>query len=361
MNLEEYISQIEDIDFLSADKALEHWDSLTHPIGSLGDLEKLSIQVAGIQGQTIPEIKKKTIIVMCSDNGIFDEDISSSPQEFTQMLANAMANGQTGVCSIADFAKSDVTVVDVGMIHTMKLDEKILNYNVRQSTNNFYKMPAMDRQDALEAIKAGIHIVEEKIKQGYNIFGTGELGIANTTTSSAVLHALTGLDAEDCVGLGAGISDTQLEKKVKVVKESVKKLIEPNDDPIDILAKVGGLDIAGLVGVYLASARNKMPVVMDGIISSVAALIAVKLNEKVKNYILPSHLSREKAAAKVFEYLDLEPLVSLRMRLGEGSGCPFTFYILETGIHCMNNMGSLHKTAIDPNVQVNIREKVLQK
>lgn len=358
MNLENYINEIEDIDFEASKMALDHWDSLTHPIGSLGALEKLSIQVAGIQGKVIPEIKKKTVIVMCADNGIFDEDVSSSPQEFTQMLANAMANGQTGVCSIADYAKSEVTVVDVGMLNTISLDEKILDYKVRESTNNFYIKAAMTREEAIEAIKAGIKVTEDKIANGYNLFGTGELGIANTTTSSAVLHAITNMSAEDCVGLGAGISDKQFENKVKVVEEAVKKLVGPNDDPIDILAKVGGLDIAGLVGVYLAGAKNKVPVVMDGIISSVAAIIAVKLNNKVKNYLLPSHLSREKAAGKIFDYLDLKPLVSLDMRLGEGSGCPFTFLILETGIHCMENMGSLHKTDIDPHVQVNIRDRV---
>lgn len=357
MDLKKYIQEIGDINQEASEKALNHWDSLTHPIGSLGMLEKLTIQLAGIQGKTIPEIKKKSVIVMCADNGIFDEDISSSPQEFTQMLANAMVNGSTGVCSIAGYAKSDVTVVDIGMLHTMDLDNRILSYNIRQSTNNFYKEDAMTREEAIKAIQVGIQVAEDKIKEGVNIFGTGELGIANTTTSSAVLHALTKIPAEDCVGLGAGITDSQLEKKTRVVFEGVRERIKEDDDVIDILAKVGGLDIAGLVGVYLAGAKNHVPIVMDGIISSVAALAAVKLNDKVRNYIFPSHLSRESAAPKLFEYLELKPLVSLGMRLGEGSGCPFTFLILETGIHCMNNMGSLDKTEIDPNVQVNIRSK----
>lgn len=357
MNIEEYIEKIENIDEKSLNQSLAYWDNLTHPIGSMGELERATIRLGGIQKKIIPEINKKSIIVMCADNGIFEEGISSSPQDFTQMLANAMVEGSTGVCSLADYAKSQVTVVDVGMLSTIDLDERILNYKVRESTNNFYKEDAMTRQDVIKAMQAGISVVEKQIEEGVNLFGTGELGIANTTTSSAVLHALTNYPAKDCVGFGAGISEQQLVKKTKVVEEGVKARIGREDDVVDILAKVGGLDIAGLVGVYLACAKNKVGVVMDGVISSVAALAAVQLNEKVKDYIFPSHLSREKAAPKIFERLGMKPFISLGMRLGEGSGCPFTFLILEAGIHCMNTMGMIEKTNIDPKLQVNIRNK----
>lgn len=356
MNLEKYIQSIEGLDKQSMEEALDHWDHLTHPIGSLGELETLTIRLAGIQKKKIPNIEKKAVIVMCADNGIFHEDISSSPQEFTQMLANAMVQGDTGVCSLAGYTNAEVVVVDIGMLHTGPFDKRVLDYNVRQSTENFYVQDAMSREDAIQGILNGIAVAEKKIAEGVKIFGTGELGIANTTTSAAVLHAITKFPAEECVGYGAGINDVQYQKKVKVVKEGVANRIKEEDDVISILAKVGGLDIAGLVGVFLAGAKNHVPVVMDGIISSVAAMVAVELNPLVKDFIYASHLSKELAAPKVFEYMKIRPLVSLDMRLGEGSGCPFTFMILESGIHCMENMGQIAKTNIDPYVQVNLRK-----
>lgn len=358
--LNDYIQSIIPSNKEYSEKALDHWDHLTHPIGSLGLLEEMTIKLAAIQEKTIPEINKKSIIVMCSDNGIFDEDISSSPQVFTQLLANNMANGLTGVCALADYADSEVEVVDIGMLDTMERDEKLCCHPVNCGTKNFYVEPAMTREEVIEGLKVGIEVAERKIKEGFDTLGTGELGIANTTTASAVFYALTDLSIEECVGLGAGIDDTQFTKKKKVIEESVERydLKSGKRDIIDILAKVGSLDIVGLTGVFLAGAKNKVPVVLDGFISSVAALCAVTLNENVRDYIFASHLSKEVASRKILDLLGLKPLVTLEMRLGEGSGCPFTFLILESGINCMNKMGNFEQTDINASVQVNIRDQV---
>ncbi len=358
--LNDYILSITPSNKDFSEQALDHWDHLTHPIGSLGLLEEMTIKLAEIQEKKIPTINKKAIIVMCSDNGIFDEDISSSPQVFTQLLANSMANGMTGVCALADYAGAEVEVVDIGMLNTMDRDEKICLKPINRGTKNFYKEPAMTREEVIAGLKVGIEVAERKINEGCDILGTGELGIANTTTASAVFYGLTDLTIEECVGLGAGISDTQFAKKKKVIEESVERygLKSGKRDVIDVLAKVGSLDIVGLTGVFLAGAKNKVPVVLDGFISSVAALCAVMINENVRDYICASHLSKEVASRKILEILGLKPLVTLEMRLGEGSGCPFTFLILESGINCMNKMGNFEETDINASVQVNIRDQV---
>ncbi|MDO5037126.1 MAG: nicotinate-nucleotide--dimethylbenzimidazole phosphoribosyltransferase [Tissierellia bacterium] len=357
LNLKNYLSEIEGLDQESLDQALNHWDHLTHPIGSLGQLEETTIRLAGIQKRPIPKLEKKTIIVMCADSGVFEEDISSSPQEFTQMLANIMVDGRTGVCSLASYAKSDVDVVNIGMLETMDQDPRIIQKSVRVSSNNFTQEPALTEEEVLRGIQVGIEVAEERISQGYDILGTGELGIANTTTSSAVLHLMTDLSVEEAVGLGAGIDEDQFARKKRIIKEAKERYQKDPDDVIGILAAVGSLDIVGLVGVFLAGAKNRVPVVIDGLISSVAALCAARLEPKARDYMFASHLSREVASAKILDFLGLKAPVHLDMRLGEGSGCPFTFLILEAGIHCMENMGVFENTNIDHHVQVNIRDK----
>lgn len=353
--LNEYIQGIEELSEEYMDLARDHWDHLTHPVGSLGDLESLSIRLAGIQQRKIPQVTKKSILVFCADNGVVEENIASSPQNFTQLLANSMVGGGTGVSALADYAKAEVVVVDVGMREDIPLVDEVVKKKVRPGTENFYLRPAMTVEDAIAGIQAGIEVAEEAIKNGADLLGTGELGIGNTTTSSAILHAFTGFPAKDCVGYGAGIDEEQYAKKVKVVAEGVKKHIQPEDGPLEILAKVGGLDIAGLVGVYLAGAKHRVGVVIDGLIASCAAMIAVKLNERVKGYIFASHLSREKAAPVLLGAMGIRPPVSLGMRLGEGSGCPFTFLILEAAIHCMETMASYDSQGIDVKLQVDIR------
>lgn len=356
MKLNEYLEGIEPLDQSAVEAAEKYWDTRTHPIGSLGRLEEMTIRLAGIQGRKIPSFSKKTTIVMCSDNGVVAEDISSSPQEFTQMLANAMARGETGVAALSRHVGADLRIVDMGMLKTIEREEGIIDCVIREGSGNIAVENGMTRAETVRAIETGIAIAEEEIKNGCSILGTGELGIGNTTTSSALLAAITSAPLEDCVGYGAGISEKQYEKKLSVVSRAVERL-SPEIDVIDILAALGGFDIAGIVGVFIAGAYYRIPVVVDGLISGAAALVAIELNESVRDYVFTSHRSSEKASDVLYRALKMEPSLDLAMRLGEGSGCPLFFELLETAIGCMTGMGSIEDNAIDPNRLVCLRGK----
>lgn len=355
--IEEAVKSIKPLDEKAMEATKDLWDSRTHPIGSLGLLEEMTIRLGGIQRQIPKPLKKRGIVVMCADNGIYEEDVSSSPQNFTYLLSNAMATGQTGVAALAKAVNSEVFVVDIGIIPGGDFDERVIRRPVREGSENFMKKPALTREEVIKGIETGIELADELFEKGYDILGTGELGIANTTTSSAVLTALTGLSVEQTVGLGGGITDVQLQKKKNVIKKALELHKPDPKDPIDVLSKVGGLDLCGLTGVFLSGAKNSIPVVMDGIISTVAALCAVRLSEGVKSYLFPSHLSKDAAAPTVLKELEVKPYVNLEMRLGEGSGCPFTFAILDMGLYALHHMGTFDSTQIQNKLLVNIRDK----
>lgn len=355
MELDKYIQGISetDVDFENSGRA--HWDSRTHPVGSLGALEEYSIRLAGIQRRKIPRIRKKSILVMCADNGVVKEDVSSSPPVFTQLLANAMARGETGVCALAKHNGAKFVVIDVGMEKGIEREAGICDASVRAGTGNIATEDAMTREEAVQAIGVGIRYAEAEIEDGADILGTGELGIGNTTTASALLYILSGEAPEACVGYGAGITDAQWQKKVRAVCRA-KARLDGCEDAIDILAKSGGLDIAALAGVFLAGAYHRVPVVCDGLISGVAAYLAIQMAPLAKGYIFPSHRSAELAASVLYRVLDITPPLDLHMRLGEGSGCPLFFSLLESAIACMESMGSFEANQIDPAVLVSLRK-----
>lgn len=344
------------LDEEAAKKAREIWDSRTHPIGSLGTLEEMTIQLAKITGNPTNDLDKKVVIVMASDNGIYEEDVSSSPQAFTYMLTNAMARGETGVAALCNYQGSDVAVVNIGIIDQGPYEDNVIQKQVSQGTKNFIKEPAIPMEDVYRAIQAGMDVAEDYIQRGYKILGTGELGIANTTTSSAVLAALSQYKVEDCVGLGGGITNQQLVNKVNVIKKAIEKYDLYNQDVFTVLSCVGGLDICGLVGVFLAGAKYGVPVVIDGIISVVAALCADRIAPGAREFFFASHLSMEKAMTGSLDLLGKEALVYLHMRLGEGSGCPFTFTIFDHALYAMKNMGTFDSNAIQNTLLVNIRD-----
>lgn len=339
-----------------AKEARDIWDSRTHPIGSLGTLEEMTIQLAKITGKPMNTLDKKVVIVMSADNGIVEEDVSSSPQKFTYMLTNAMAKGETGISNLCAFQGSDVAVVNVGIINYGPYEDNVIQKLVREGSNNFIKEPALTLEEVYQGIQVGIEVAEDYINRGYKILGTGELGIGNTTTSSAVLAALSRYEVEDCVGLGGGITNKQLQNKVNVIKKAIEKYDLYNKDVFEVLSCVGGLDICGLIGVFLAGAKHGVPVVIDGIISVVAAICADTIAPGAREFFFASHLSKEKAAIACLEMLGKEPLVHLNMRLGEGSGCPFTFTIFDHALYAMKNMGTFETNSIQPKVQVNIRD-----
>lgn len=338
----------------SVKKAWKRIDSLTKPIGSLGTLEEIAAKVAGITGKVNNSINKKNIIIMCSDNGIIDEGVSTCPKSLTKTVTENFARGITGVCKLADFAGSDITIVDVGIDGDTD-NEKIINRKICYGTKNMAKEPAMTREQAIRAIEVGIEMINSLVKRGYNLFGTGEMGVANTATSAALLSAISGLSPDVVVGKGSGLTDEQLEHKKKVIKKSIEVNKPDKSDAIDVLSKVGGLDIAGLCGCFLGAAKNRVPIVIDGFISSAAALCAYKLNSNVRDYIFPSHLSAEPGAVYVMKELGLEPMLNLKMRLGEGSGCPLAFNIIESTLYTINNMATLEEASIKNNFLVDIR------
>lgn len=331
------------------------WDGLVKPIGSLGTLEEVTIKIAGMTGTIKNVIDKKAIVVMASDNGVVEEGVSSAPQVFTKVLTESMANGITGVATLAKYTNTDITIVDIGLIGEFN-NSKVLNKKVANGTKNFTKGPAMTYEEAVKSIEIGIEIADNLFKEGYDILGTGELGIGNTTTSAAVLRVFSGLEIDAIAGKGAGLSEEQLKKKQDVILKGIE-LNKPNkEDPIDVIAKVGGFDIGGMCGLYLSAAKNRKPIVIDGFISSAAALCAIKLNPLVKDFIIPSHLSDEPGARFMMNELGLKPMLDLGMRLGEGSGCPLAFQIIEAGLYTLEHMGTFEQASINSTVLVNIRE-----
>ena len=351
------VGSVEAADKAFMKKAKAHWDNRTHPTGSLGALEAMTIRLAGIQRKVVPSVEKTAIVVFCADNGVVAEDVSSSPPVFTQMLANAMARGETGVAALSRRTDSELYIVDMGMNEDMAREAKIIDASLRTGTGNIAEEPAMSRDEAIEAIKRGMDITKAAIKNGGSMIGTGELGIGNTTTSAALLCALTGESAEDCVGYGAGITEAQLAKKVAVVKKAVART--GDGDVIHKIAQVGGLDLAGLVGAFLACAEEKTAAVVDGFVTGVAALAAIQLAPEARDYIFLSHKSAEKASALVNRHMGMEPPLDLAMRLGEGSGCPLFFQLMDGAIYAMKNMGSMEDNAINPGLLVNIEKESL--
>ena len=334
----------------------EKWDGLVKPLGSLGTLEEVTIKLAGITGKRENKLNKKAIVVMAADNGILEEGVSASPMVFTTLLTEAMAKGITGVATLAKQAQADIVTVDIGLNSDFS-HENVIDRKISMGTKNFAKEPAMTYDQAVKSIEIGIEIGDQLFEEGYDILGTGELGMGNTTTSSAILTALSDLKVEDTCGVGAGSTKEQLQLKIDTIRNALDLHKPEKKDPIDALAKVGGYDIGGMCGLFLSAAKNRRPIVMDGFISSAAALCAIKLNPLVKDYIIPSHLSDEPGARYMFQELGMEPMINLKMRLGEGSGCPLAFQILETALFTLENMGTFEEATIDSSILLDMREE----
>ena len=357
--LNETISKITPSDKVAIGKAWKHIDNLTKPLGSLGKLEEIAARYAGITGQVSNKVNKKNIIVMCSDNGVCEEGVSSADQIITEVMTNGIPEMKTGVGVLASFANADLTVVDIGVIGDIT-NPKVINKKVNKGTANMCKGPAMTREEAIKAIEVGIEIADKLCKDGYDLFGTGEMGIGNTSTSATVISALLNIDIEELVGKGVGLTQEQFEGKKRVLKKALEINKPDKEDVIDVLSKVGGFDIAGMCGCFLAAANNKKAIVIDGVISCSAALCAYMLKPECKDYMFTSHKSDEKAVDSVFKHIGLEPILHLNMRLGEGSGCPLAFNVIEAALHVVNNMATFDGIGIDEeskNKLVDVREE----
>jgi len=352
--LQKYISGITGINHDMVAAARERLDSLAKPPGSLGKLEDIAAKLAGITGQIYNTVDKRCVIIMCSDNGVVEEGVASAPQSVTFAQTINFTRGITGVSVLAKRFNADLMIVDVGVNAEINHPD-VINRKIRKSTSNLAKQPAMDRDEAVTAMLVGIEMAEEAYKKGYNIIGVGEMGIGNTTTSSAVLCALTGIDVDLTVGKGAGLSNEGYEKKKQIIKNAIE-MHKPNpDDPVDVVSKVGGFDIAAMAGVYIGAAYYKLPVVIDGFISAVAALVAARLNNLAVDYMIPSHASYEPGYTYAVKGLGLEPALMLNMRLGEGSGCPIMFMVVDAACAIIRDMATFTEAAIDDEYLENIK------
>lgn len=346
IKVQNLIGEIASADLEASKQAQFYIDGLVKPPGSLGRIESVGVKIAGITGKIKNRLPKKCIIVMCSDNGVVEEGVASAPKSVTLMQTLNFAKGIAGVSVLAKQVNADVIIVDVGVDADIN-DPKVIDKKIRKSTWNISKGPAMTYEEACQAILIGIDMVKRAKDDGYQVIGTGEMGIGNTSTSSAILTAYTGLSTEKTVGKGAGASEETYNFKKAIVSKAIE-VNQPNlRDPIDVVAKLGGFDIAALAGVYIGAAYYRVPVIMDGFISSIAALIAVKLNDKVKDYIIESHDSAEHGFGLLMQEIGMQPMFNMGMRLGEGSGCPLTFTVIDLACAMVNEMATFGEAQID--------------
>lgn len=307
------------------------WDSIAKPLDSLGEFETMLARVGAIAGTTALSLDRKVILTFCADNGIVEEKVSQSGQEVTGIVAGFMGRQESSVGKMAARAGVDVIPIDIG-INTDQRIPGVLNRKVRKGTRDFLKEPAMTEEETLQAVSVGMELVKDCRDKGYAMIGTGEMGIGNTTTSSAVAAVLLGLEPEKVAGRGAGLSDERLLHKQKVISEAISHYSVEQMDTLEILAAFGGLDIAGMAGVCIGGALYHVPIVLDGIISSVAALVAERLVPGVKDYLLASHLSKEPAAVAVAKCLELHPVIDAGLGLGEGTGAVMLFSLLDLAL-----------------------------
>ncbi|MGL5614947.1 MAG: nicotinate-nucleotide--dimethylbenzimidazole phosphoribosyltransferase [Sarcina sp.] len=346
MNLDIFINGIEDINKEIKIKAEERVDNLAKPPKSLGELENIAVKIAAITGRVKNNINKKAVIIFSADNGVVEEGVASTPQIVTLTQTINFTKGKTGVAVFAKATGTDMKVYDLG-INSDIIIENVKNKKIAKGTKNIAKGPAMTRKQCIEAIEIGIEAVKECKDENYDLIGLGEMGIGNTSTSSAVLMALTGVSADEAVGFGAGLTIEAFNHKKEVIKRALEINKIDNSDIIDILAKLGGFDIAAMVGAYIGAAYYKIPIVIDGFITVVAALAAIRLNGKIKDYIFPSHCSRENGYNIAIEELGLTAILNLNMALGEGSGAVIAFGIIESALAMMNNMATFKEAEIN--------------
>ena len=332
--------------------ARERQAQLAKPPGSLGRLEDLSVQLAGISGKVHNSVEKKHLLVFAADNGVVEEGVSSAPQSVTLQQTINLTRHKTGASVLAKCFGCEITVCDVGVNAEIK-KAAVLDRKIAYGTRNIAKGPAMSREQTLTALFTGAELAQTL---DADVFGIGEMGIGNTTTSSAVLSVLLDADVEAVTGRGGGITDDSFRKKKEVILTAIRTNQPNKDDVIDVLSKVGGFDLAAMCGAFLGAATAKKPVVIDGFISAVAALCAVKLCPNARHYLIPSHASYEIGYQLAMDAMELQPMFLLNMRLGEGSGCPLAFQVLEAACAVINDMATFDQAGINDDYLDEIRE-----
>ena len=343
MELQKIIEKIEPLDETYRKKSAKKWNSIAKPLHSLGKLEEDVMKIAGMIRDENVRIDKKALLIMCADNGVVAEGVTQTGQEVTAIVAENFLRGDTSAAIMCKSAGVDICPVDVGMVTDTKVSVRKCSYG----TKDMLKGPAMTRAQAEETILTGIQLVQEKKNEGYQILATGEMGIGNTTTSSAVSSVLLGLPIEVMTGRGAGLTSAGLDRKIQVIRQAIEKNKPDPSDPVDVLSKVGGYDLAGLTGIFLGSAIYHIPVVIDGFISAVAALLAVRICEYAKDYMIASHVSKEPGMHLVLDKLGLSPALTCDMCLGEGTGAVAFLPVLSMAVDVYQKMSTFSDIEIE--------------
>ena len=330
------------------EEAQQRLDSLTKPQGSLGRLEEFAKQLVAITEQKMPELDKKVIFTFAGDHGVADEGVSAFPKEVTPQMVLNFVNGGAGINVLARHAGAEVVAVDIGVDYDFGdlHGNGFVSSKVVSGTKNMRKGPAMTREEAVKCIEVGMKLATDYAEKGYKIFGTGDMGIANTTPSSAITNVLTGVSVEDITGRGTGINDDAWKNKVQVIKDAIEINKPDASDPVDVLAKIGGAEIGGIAGLILGAAANKVPVVVDGFISTAGALIAYCINPKTRDYMFAAHKSQEIGHTAMLDKMGLRPIVDLDLRLGEGTGSALAMLLIEAGLKIYKEMATFEEAEV---------------
>lgn len=358
--LNEILGKIEKINYSLTTKTQKRLDNLTKPPGSLGQLEELAKQVVEITKDKNPSTKNKVIFTMVGDHGITEEGVSAFPKEVTSQMVYNFLKGGAAINVLAKHIGARTVVVDMGIAEKLELESldikrvssqfTFVDKKVGLGTKNMIKGPAMSKQQAIRAIENGIEVFEKEYKKGIDIVGLGDMGIGNTTASSAITSVITGESVENVTGRGTGINDRTFNHKIKVIKKIIEINAPEINNVINILSTVGGFEIGGIVGVILASASKRVPVIIDGFISGAAALIAYELKQEVKDYMIAAHCSVERGHKAILDYIGLKPLLDLDLRLGEGTGAVLSMNIIEAGVKILTEMATFQNADISEKI-----------
>ncbi|MBS4008788.1 MAG: nicotinate-nucleotide--dimethylbenzimidazole phosphoribosyltransferase [Clostridium sp.] len=338
--LNKTLAKIKPVDLEASIRCKQHLDNLTKPPGSLGVLEEIAQKLAAINGEIKPKLPKKTVVLMAGDHGVVAEGVSAYPQEVTPQMVMNFLSGGAAMNVLARHADAELVVVDIGVAVDLPGHPCLQNRKVAYGTNNLAKGPAMTRKQAVAALECGIDVAEECIARGTGIFGTGEMGIGNTTSSAAITAVYSGEDIAAVCGRGTGLDDGKLQNKIRVIRKAINLNKPDTTDALDVLSKLGGYEIAGMAGVMLAASAHSIPVLVDGFISGAAALIAGKLHPHASQYMLASHLSEEPGHGVALEILGLMPFLKMNMRLGEGTGSALAMTVVDAAIKICAEMAS---------------------
>ena len=346
MTLDDAIRQIRPIDRQSVARAQARLDRLTKPVGSLGRLEELAARHVGITREEYPKPPRSVIFTLAADHGVTDEGVSAYPGSVTAQMVLNFLRGGAGVNVLASHVGAEVRVVDIGVAHDFGRIPGLISRKVAYGTKNLSHEPAMTRDQAVAAVEIGIALADEAVREGTGLVGTGDMGIGNTTPSAAITAVMTGDPVHGITGRGTGLDEAGLARKITVIERALARHRPDPADPIGVLATLGGLEIAGLAGVILGGAASRVPVILDGFIAGVAALIAARLQPVCVEYLVASHLSVEPGHQVVLAHLGLHPLFNLDLRLGEGSGACLGIGLVQAAIKILTQMATFDEAGV---------------